>query len=93
MGQMKQTDRTVNTSGPSNMTPLAPVKPCAIQELVDEFVRDKWIAPENRDREVIAIYQGQLRAAHRDVAEMRGRRDRETYSASWVGRFADFHGF
>jgi len=90
---MKQIDHTVNRSGPLNRTPLGIVRPCATQELIDGFVRDKWVAAENRDHEVIAIYQGQLRAVRREKARLQDMRDRESYGSQWVNIFRDFHGF
>jgi len=52
---------TVNKSGPTNRSPLRPWTPCAVTSLVDDLIKDKWIAPEDRFQEIAQIYKGQTR--------------------------------
>ena len=52
---------TVNKSGPTNRSPLRPWTPCAVTSLVDDLIKDKWIAPEDRFQEIAHIYKGQTR--------------------------------
>jgi len=50
---------TVNKSGPANRCPLRPWTSCAVTSLVDDLIKDKWIAPEDRFQEIAHIYKGQ----------------------------------
>jgi len=52
---------TVNKSGPTNRSPLRPWTPCSVTSLVDDLIKDKWIAPEDRFQEIAQIYKGQTR--------------------------------
>lgn len=92
-----RTDRTKNQAGPENRPPLLPLKNCGNQALVDGFIADGWIAPEHRDREVIALYQGQIAAERRQSAETlrkyvsaMDRLAAEEYAAGWVGRILEY---
>ena len=84
-----QLDRTKNMAGPENRPPLLPLAKCFNQNLVDGFVADGWIAPEHRDRKVIALYQGQMAAERRQHLAERSRREAEVYAAGWVERWID----
>jgi hypothetical protein len=86
---VQQIDRTKNMSGPKNRPPLLPLSRCANQILIDEFVADGWIATEDRDREVIALYQGQAAAKNRSQFDQNERRDQADYSAKWINRWLD----
>lgn len=50
-------DRTVNAVGPENCLPVSTPKKCGTVHLIDGFVRDGWVLPENRDTEIIALLQ------------------------------------
>jgi len=50
-------DRTVNAVGPENCLPVSEIKEDGTVRLIDSFVRDGWVLPENRDAEIIAALQ------------------------------------
>lgn len=83
-------DMTVNRSGPGNMTPRAELPPDGVTHLVDGFIRDKWIAPENREQEIAAIYRGQRDALLQEMAAIRMAQERRAYAAGWVDRMLDW---
>jgi hypothetical protein len=56
---------TVNKSGPANRSPLRQWTPCAVTTLVDDLIKDKWIAPEDRFQEIAQIYKGQTQQLER----------------------------
>jgi hypothetical protein len=51
------------------------------------MIADGWIAPEDRDREVIALYQGQAAAENRRQMDRYERRQKEAYRAGWIERW------
>lgn len=61
---------TVNKSGPANRSPLKPWTSCAVTSLVDDMIKDKWIAPEDRFQEIAQIYKGQTQQLHKDVRRL-----------------------
>ena len=82
-------DRTVNTSGPNNRPPALPIARCANAILVDGLIKDKWIDPDIRDQEIIALYQGQMKSLHRQIHEARKRDEYRSYASNWVARWLD----
>jgi hypothetical protein len=62
---------TVNKSGPTNRSPLRPWTSCAVTILVDDLIKDKWIAPEDRFQEIAQIYKGQTQQLERVVRRLR----------------------
>lgn len=66
---------TINVSGPSNMTPRIQWRPCFTSNLIDEFIRDGWIRPEDKWLEVANIYRGQSEAHWRTIMDMRRARE------------------
>jgi len=61
---------TVNKSGPSNRSPLRPWTPCAVTSLVDDLIKDKWVAPEDKFQEIAQIYKGQTQQLERVVRRL-----------------------
>ena len=61
---------TVNKSGPANRLPLKPWTSCAVTSLVDDMIKDKWIAPEDRFQEIAQIYKGQTQTLTRTVTRL-----------------------
>ena len=64
---------TVNKSGPANRSPLRPWTPCAVTSLVDDLIKDKWVAPEDRFQEIAQIYKGQTQQLERMVRRLSDR--------------------
>ena len=64
---------TANKSGPANRSPLRPWTPCAVTSLVDDLIKDKWIAPEDRFQEIAQIYKGQTQQLERMVRRLSDR--------------------
>jgi hypothetical protein len=62
---------TVNKSGPTNRSPLRPWTSCSVTILVDDLIKDKWIAPEDRFQEIAQIYKGQTQQLERVVRRLR----------------------
>ena len=62
---------TVNKSGPTNRSPLRPWTPCAVTSLVDDLIKDNWIAPEDRFQEIAQIYKGQTQQLERMVRRLK----------------------
>ena len=65
------TNRTKNNSGPSNMTPLSTWSPGWVENIVDNFIEDGWILPENRMQEIAYIYKGNCQSLLRDLNRLR----------------------
>jgi hypothetical protein len=82
-------DRTVNTSGPNNRPPALPIAVCANTILVDGLIKDKWIDPDLRDQEIIALYQGQMKALSRQLYESQKSNERRIYANNWVARWLE----
>jgi hypothetical protein len=61
---------TVNKSGPTNRSPLRPWTSCAVTILVDDLIKDKWIAPEDRFQEIAQIYKGQTQHLEQTVRKL-----------------------
>ena len=61
---------TVNKSGPANRSPLQPWISCAVTSLVDDLIKDNWIAPEDRFQEIAQIYKGQTQQLRNDVLRL-----------------------
>lgn len=78
---------TINVSGPDNRPPRIVWKPCAVSDLIDGFIRDGWIAAEDKWIEIAYIYKGQLEAKGRDLTDLRARLEAQAYAASWVSRW------
>jgi hypothetical protein len=83
-------DYTVNAVGPENATKPFPVVKDATTELVDGFIRDGWVLPENRDAELAGLYQLQMRAVSRELQSLRLAIDRQHYASAWVGRVVEY---
>jgi hypothetical protein len=81
------TDHTKNRSGPANRTQPLTLRKCSNQALIDGMIADGWIAQEDRDREVIALYQGQAAAENRKQMDRYERRQQEAYRAGWIERW------
>jgi hypothetical protein len=84
-----QGDMTVNAIGPANYSPPMRVANCATVHFVDGLIRDGWIDPSNRETEIIALLQGQLKAARRDFGAEINRQINADYAAGWVDRWMD----
>ena len=80
---------TKNLSGPTNMSPMHPWAPCAVSILIDEFIADKWIAPENRWKEISTIYKGQATVFRKDYIQTLDRIDAQAYAEGWVSRWIE----
>ena len=78
---------TINVSGPGNMMPKTVWRPCGVSDLIDGFIRDGWIAPEDKWIEVANIYRGQSEAHWRHIIDMRDRVERKAYADAWVSRW------
>jgi hypothetical protein len=85
-------DYTVNAVGPENATPVTPLKPDWIADMVDGFIRDGWILPENRMAEIAAMQQGNRLAVSADLFAMQKRLDYAVYAGAWVSRVLDYIG-
>lgn len=83
-------DYTVNAVGPENATKPMTIWPDATTELVDGFIRDGWILPENRNQELAGLYQGQMRSAQRQLREVFLAAEEKRYAAGWVFRILDY---
>lgn len=80
-------DYTVNAVGPSNETPVSTLKVDGTTLLVDSFVRDGWIAPENRLAEIAALQQSNKARVEQELREVRDSADRAAYAKAWVARW------
>ena len=83
-------DRSVNAVGPENATPVTPLKPDWIADMVDGFIRDGWILPENRMAEIAAMQQGNRLAVSADLSALQRRLDHEAYADAWASRLMDY---
>jgi len=63
-------EMTVNKSGPANRSPLKSWTPCGVTSLVDDLIKDNWIAPEDRFQEIAQIYKGQTQHLRNDVLRL-----------------------
>jgi len=61
---------TANTSGPANRLPLKYWTSCGVTSLVDDLIKDNWIAPEDRFQEIAQIYKGQTQHLRNDVLRL-----------------------
>lgn len=61
---------TVNKSGPANRLPLKYWTSCGVTSLVDDLIKDNWIAPEDRFQEIAQIYKGQTQHLRNDVLRL-----------------------
>lgn len=85
-------DRTVNAVGPENATPVTPLKPDWISNMVDGFIRDGWILPENRIAEIAALQQGNRLAVSADLFALQKMLDCSAYADDWASRVLDYMG-
>lgn len=82
-------DDTINTSGPENRCPKVEWSPCAVSALIDGFIQDKWIAPDDKWLEVAHIYRGQANANWSKYLRLRDRIEAGSYADSWIYRWLE----
>jgi hypothetical protein len=85
-------DTTVNASGEGNMLPRSVLKPDGLTALIDGFIADGWVRPEDRENEIAWLLQGNLAARERDLRLLVFAREAEVYAACWVERWLDGRG-
>lgn len=88
--RMARGDYTVNAVGPENATSPMPIWPDATTALVNDLIRDGWVLPENRFEELAALYQAQMRNAHRQIQDTQRAAERKQYADEWVHRVIDY---
>lgn len=82
-------DRTVNASGTGNMMPRSVLKSDGLTALIDGFIADGWVRPEDRENKIAWLLQGNLAARERDLDLLVRARDAEAYAAGWVDRWLE----
>lgn len=83
-------DTTRNTGGPDLMLPCPPIKPDGVTALVDDFIRDGWVRPEDRIPHIMEIYRCQRDAHWRAILAAGAHRERAAYAEGWTERVLDY---
>jgi hypothetical protein len=65
------------------------LKPDFTTVLVDEFIADGWVRPEDRENEIAWLLQGNLIATKREFARFRECLDRRRYASGWIARWIE----